>query len=95
MSPEVFRDYLLFRRKKTWWIVRVSPYISNAATFKVSMVGLKAFTKVARFIKPSTEMIQVFGSKASKACFNISKGELDKLLDGGNILWKRRLKMGM
>jgi NOL1/NOP2/fmu family ribosome biogenesis protein len=94
MTPEAFRDYLLFRRKKTWWMVRISPYISNAATLKVSMVGLKAFTKVARFIKPTTEMIQVFGRKASKACFNISKGDLDKLLAGENIIVETTLDDG-
>jgi NOL1/NOP2/fmu family ribosome biogenesis protein len=94
MGPEVFDDYLLFRRKKTWWMVRVSPFISNAATLKVSMVGLKAFTNVAKFVKPTTEMIQVFGSKASKACFNISKGELDKLLAGDTLIAETTLEDG-
>jgi NOL1/NOP2/fmu family ribosome biogenesis protein len=86
MTPEVFGDYGFFRRKKTWWMVRLSPYISDAATLKVSAVGLKAFTRVGRFIKPTTEMIQVFGNKASKACFDIGKEDLDKLLSGEDLV---------
>jgi NOL1/NOP2/fmu family ribosome biogenesis protein len=94
MTPAIFKNYVLFRRKKTWWMVRVSPYISNAATLKVSQVGLKAFAKVAKFIKPTTEMIQVFGSKASKACFNISDGDLDELLAGEKLTGVTTLEDG-
>jgi NOL1/NOP2/fmu family ribosome biogenesis protein len=94
MTPEAFRDYGFFRRKKTWWMVRFSPYISDAATLKVSMVGLKAFTRVARFIKPTTGMIQVFGNKALKACFNISKEDLDKLLSGESLIRETTIEDG-
>ncbi len=94
MSPAIFKDYIMFRRKKTGWILRASAHISLVAPLKVSHVGLKAFTKVARFIKPATEMIQVFGSKASKACFKISKGELDKLLAGESFTAETTLEDG-
>jgi NOL1/NOP2/fmu family ribosome biogenesis protein len=94
MPPTVFKDYVLFRRKNTWWMIRFSPYISKAAKLKVSLAGLKAFAKVGKFIKPTTEMIQVFGNKASKARFNISKTELEKLLAGENIIRETKLEDG-
>jgi NOL1/NOP2/fmu family ribosome biogenesis protein len=94
MTPAIFKDYSLFRRKKTWWMIRFSSHISKAATLKVSLVGLKAFTRVGKFIKPTTGMIRVFGNKASKACFNLSKEELDRLLAGENLMAETTLEDG-
>ena len=41
----VLDDYLLFERKKGWFIMRKSEQVKNAAHLKVSRVGLRALSK--------------------------------------------------
>jgi len=81
--PErLFNDHLLFTRKKAWWLLRNSSFFTKAAHIKPSLVGLKAFQRVGRFIKPSTRMIQAFGHWASKAILDIDENQLYQLLRG-------------
>jgi NOL1/NOP2/fmu family ribosome biogenesis protein len=94
MSRAVFDDFVFFKRKKTWWMVRNSAHLQEAALLKVSAVGLKAFTKVARFIKPTTEMIQVFGNRANRAVFAIHEKDLDKLFLGESLSVETTLEDG-
>ena len=82
IAPECFQDYLWFRREKTWWMLRASPYLEKAGTLKISFVGLRAFTKIGRFIKPSTRLIQVFGKYATRALLEIGKEDVMRLLTG-------------
>ena len=79
---EIFDGYWWFKREKTWWMVRGSPLLGKAATFKVSHVGLRAFTRIGEFLKPTTRMIQVFGKNATKSCIEVGKEDLRRLLAG-------------
>jgi len=47
---------------------------------KVSQVGLKAFDKVGKYLKPATRMVQLFGHHATKGVYLLSDYELEKLL---------------
>ena len=81
--PErLFNDYLLLKQEKAWWLLKKSRNISDAATLKVSLTGLRAFSQVGRFIKPSTRFIQLFGKEAKRATVEISTEELSLLLKG-------------
>jgi NOL1/NOP2/fmu family ribosome biogenesis protein len=81
--PEtLFNDYLLFKRKKSWRLLRYAPQVPYISQLKVSKMGLKAFQKVGSFVKPSTRMIQIFGTAATKARLELDTGQLLKLLDG-------------
>ena len=82
ISESVFDDYLLFKRKKSWLILRDVPHLLNASHLKVLSLGLKAFRKVGAFLKPTTRMIQIFGHAATKAMIKIDKKQLTRLLDG-------------
>ncbi len=80
--PErLFEDYLLFRRKKSWAIMRISSSMIPAAQLKVSKVGLKAFQEVGAFVKPTTRLIQVFGHSATKATLEIDEEQLQRFMD--------------
>lgn len=81
--PEtLFDDYVLFERKKNWWLLRNSPFLPKASQIKVSLVGLKAFSPVGGFVKPSTRMIQVFGNWATRARCDIQDKDLQRLMAG-------------
>jgi NOL1/NOP2/fmu family ribosome biogenesis protein len=82
IPPEVFKNYVWFKRQNTWWMVRASPFLEKAGALKISFVGLRAFTKLGQFIKPSTRMIQVFGKNATKSRLQIGKEDLMRLLSG-------------
>ncbi|MFC1866828.1 hypothetical protein ACFL0H_01660 [Thermodesulfobacteriota bacterium] len=82
ISEGLFDDYLLFRKKPRWWILKDSPYVSKNRQLKVWRVGLKVFQEVGRFVKPTTRMIQIFGHMADKAVLNIAEIELKKLVAG-------------
>ncbi len=82
MPEALFEEYLLFRKKKSWWLLKQSPFVSTAAQFKVSITGLKAFQKINHFVKPTTRFIQIFGGKATKAILDIPRETFENLETG-------------
>lgn len=78
-----FDDTLFFRHKQSWWLLKKSPSIPLPGSLKVDMVGMKAFEKVGAFIKPTTRLIQVFGSRATKSVRDLTAEELRTLLAEG------------
>jgi len=78
----LFDDYLFFRTRKGWWLLGTTPHLEHASGLKVEVVGLRAFSMVGRFIKPSTRFIQLFGRAATRSKVNISEEELGLLLQG-------------
>jgi len=73
------------RKKKTWFLVKNTRWTASVAKLKVLKVGIKAFEDVGAFIKPTTRLIQSFGSKATRAIFDITKDELKRLINGEKI----------
>jgi len=59
--------------------------METASRLKVSKVGLRAFQRVGSFVKPTTRFIQIFGRFASKAKLQLSMGQIQTLLEGGEI----------
>jgi NOL1/NOP2/fmu family ribosome biogenesis protein len=82
IPEELFEDYLLFRKRKSWWLLTHSPLVGAAAHFKVSIPGFKAFQKINRFVKPTTRFIQVFGRHATRAILNLKRSEFVNLKTG-------------
>jgi len=81
--PEtLFDEYLLFKRKKSWWLLRHSSFVAPASQLKISIAGLRAFQKINRFVKPSTRMIQIFGHHATSATLDLNKREFEGLETG-------------
>ena len=82
ISQNVFDGYLLFKRQRSWWLLINSPFLQSASRLKVARAGLRAFQRIGKFVKPSTRMIQVFGSLATKARVEIDEAQLKKLVGG-------------
>jgi NOL1/NOP2/fmu family ribosome biogenesis protein len=82
IPEDLFKEYLLFRRKQSWQLIKSVPQISTAAQLKVIKVGLRAFRKVGAFVKPTTRMIQMFGHRATKTKLEIDEEQLAILLSG-------------
>jgi len=81
--PEtLFDDYLLFRRKRSWHLLRDVPQLATASRLKVSKAGLRAFQEIGEFVKPTTRFIQIFGTAATRARLEIGKEQLQRLLEG-------------
>jgi len=81
----LFDDYLLFERKKSWFLIRFSQEIGYASTLKATKVGLRAFQRIGDFVKPTTRFIQTFGRFATRAKFQIDMAQIETLLGGGKI----------
>ncbi len=79
---QTFDDYLLFKRKRSWWILRNTLLIERTAHLRVTMVGLRAFSQVQGFVKPTTRLIQVFGRFATKRIYPLERAQLEALLNG-------------
>jgi NOL1/NOP2/fmu family ribosome biogenesis protein len=82
ISEELLEDYLLFRKRKSWWLLRHSQHVGSAADFKVSIPGFKAFQKINRFVKPTTRFIQIFGRYATRAIVKVKQREFANLKTG-------------
>ena len=80
ISSLIFKDCLLFKHRKSWWLLRKHPSLLAPCRLKVKMAGLKAFQKVGAYIKPTTRLIQVFGSLATRAKWDLSDQQLEELL---------------
>lgn len=82
IPEELFDDYLLFKRKQSWLIIRNASQVMLASQLKVLKVGLKAFQRIGVFIKPTTRLIQIFGRAATRARLEIDEKQLSTLLLG-------------
>lgn len=82
IPEKLFDDYLFFKKKNSWWLLRRIAHIELASQLKVSKVGIKAFQRVGAFVKPTTRMIQIFGSAATKARLEIDIPQLKRLVAG-------------
>jgi NOL1/NOP2/fmu family ribosome biogenesis protein len=78
----LFENYLLFKRKKSWRLLKNIPRDAEVSKLKVTKIGLKAFEKVGAFVKPTTRMIQIFGESATKARVEIDEEQLVGFLAG-------------
>jgi NOL1/NOP2/fmu family ribosome biogenesis protein len=77
ISSSIFKGCLLFKHRKSWWLLKKRPSLPAPQRLKVEMVGLKAFQKVGSYIKPTTRLIQVFGSSATRAKWNLTRQEVE------------------
>ncbi len=82
IPEDIFKEYLLFRRKKSWQLIKNVNQVTYASILKVSKVGVRAFQKVGAYVRPTTRIIQIFGHKATKAKFEIDEEQLAILLSG-------------
>ena len=82
ISENVFEGYLLFKRTRSWRLLKDSPFLRTASQLKVAGVGLKAFQRVGKFVKPTTRMIQMFGHLATRARLEMDEVQLKKLMGG-------------
>ena len=82
ISADIFDNYIMFMKKRSFWFVNKSRLISEISHLKIKRLGIKAFQEVGSFIKPTTRIIQYFGHMATKAVFNIDEKQLKQLIDG-------------
>lgn len=80
-----FATYLLFRKSRSWFLIRDTEFIPSVAPLKAAQAGLRAFQQVGDFVKPTTRLIQSFGRFATRAKFHIDLTQLQALLGGEKI----------
>jgi NOL1/NOP2/fmu family ribosome biogenesis protein len=85
ISQTHFADYLLFRKKRSWFLIRDTRFIPAVSQLKVTQAGLRAFQRVGGFVKPTTRFIQSFGRFATRAKLHIDMAQLQALLRGEKI----------
>lgn len=85
ISRTHFAEYLLLRKKKSWFLMRDTTYIPSVSQLKVGQAGLRAFKQVGDFVKPTTRFIQSFGRVATRGKFYIDLTQLQALLEGEKI----------
>jgi NOL1/NOP2/fmu family ribosome biogenesis protein len=80
IHENAFADFDLFSRRKSWWLLRKSASVNLPVRLKVSQVGLKAFDRVGKYLKPATYMVQLFGHYATKGVYELTDQELEQVL---------------
>jgi NOL1/NOP2/fmu family ribosome biogenesis protein len=80
IPEQTFAEFDLFSRRKSWWLLRKTTSVNLPVRLKVNQVGLKAFDKVGKYLKPATRMVQLFGHHATKGVHSLSDSELEILL---------------
>jgi NOL1/NOP2/fmu family ribosome biogenesis protein len=94
IHENTFDDFDLFSRKKSWWLLRKTSGVNLPVSLKVTQVGLKAFDKVGKYLKPATRMIQLFGYHATKGVYHLSEGDFERLLRGEPLEVKSTIEDG-
>ncbi len=94
IPPSIFSEFLIFERKKGWWILKKSKYLKDAVSLKASVTGLKAFQKVGKYIKPTTRFIQLFGHLATKSVICLTHKQLFDLTAGEKLALNLGLEDG-
>jgi NOL1/NOP2/fmu family ribosome biogenesis protein len=77
-----FDDYLLFKSRQSWALLRKHHAVTEAAGLKIRKGGLKAFRKVGAFMKPTTRVVQLFGRSATRARIELDEDGLARLMAG-------------
>jgi len=101
IHEQTFVDFDLFSKRKSWWLLRKTANAYLPVRLKVSQVGLRAFDKVGKYLKPTTRMIQLFGHHATRGTYQVderglqrlSRGEsleIDGLIDEGFVILRLR-----
>jgi NOL1/NOP2/fmu family ribosome biogenesis protein len=94
IHENTFDDFDLFSRRKSWWLLRKTSSVNLPVRLKVTQVGLKAFDKVGRHLKPATRMIQLFGHHATKGVYQLREGDFERLLRGEPLEVKSTMEDG-
>ncbi len=94
MPPELFEGFILFKKKRSFWFMKSSNFISSVSHLKIKEPGIKAFQEVGSFMKPTTRMIQYFGSRATKAVLKLEANQLKELLNGEHLAVNMNLVNG-
>lgn len=92
--PNIFDEYLMFSKKRSFWFLKKSNLIPEISHLKIKRVGIKAFQEVGSFMKPTTRIIQYFGHFATKSVFDIDSEQLKKLLKGKYLPFGSKLENG-
>ncbi len=82
IARSVFDGHLLLGRKGSWTLIRRTAQLEQAAQLKVAGVGLRAFRRVSRYLKPTTRMIQCFGRFATRGRVELDEEQLRRLIQG-------------
>lgn len=61
---------------------------------KVNQVGLRAFDRVGRYLKPANYMVQIFGRHATRGVYRLTDTELEKLLKAEPLAVKIEMEDG-
>ena len=94
IATDIFNEYLMFKKKNSFWFIKKSPLIKEISHLKIKRLGIKAFQELGRFFKPTTRIIQYFGHLATKAVFNINEEQLKTLLTGEYLPFNDDLENG-
>ena len=66
----------------------------RASQLKAVSVGLRAFQRVGRFLKPTTRFVQIFGYHASRSIIHINEDHLAALKEGETLEGDSNLENG-
>jgi len=80
IREKAFAEFEVFSRRKSWWLFRKTTDVTLPGRLKVSQVGLKAFDRVGKYLKPTTRMIQLFGHHATKGVYQLNDDGFERLL---------------
>ena len=94
IHENAFADFELFCRRKTWWLFRKTAGVNLPVKLKVTQVGLRAFDKVGKYLKPATRMMQIFGDHATKGVYRLRDDELEQLLHGEPVKADKTMEEG-
>jgi len=86
IPKDEFKDYMIFKKNRSYWMINESSQINHASHLKVMGAGMKVFQEVGEFLKPTTRFIQMFGHTATRATLEINKKELGDLVEGRFLL---------
>lgn len=94
IPAEMFQDYLFFRTRDTWRILRRSALLGRVARLRVEVVGIRAFHEIGPYLKPTTRMVQVFGRAARRSRIDLLPSDVEHLVQGGEIALKPSVEDG-
>jgi NOL1/NOP2/fmu family ribosome biogenesis protein len=94
IHESTFDGFVVFSRRKSWWLLRKTADVNLPVRLKVTQVGLKAFDMVGKYLKPATRMLQLLGHHATKAVCDLTEADFERLLRGESLRAEGTLEDG-
>jgi len=85
VPPSLFAPFLMMASSRVTYLVRKSPLLSGLSSVRIVRAGLPFTRNAGRYMKPTTEAVQLFGHMATRNTVDLNMHQITALCAEGEL----------